>query len=116
MTLIFDDHKFPYRVPIACINEPTRYLPSEIEMLEYGEKPEEVTFEGLKIRTAGEDDYVFDTSNYSLVSDIKTMYLDATDRSDFDIDHCIFLFGGKKLDNQRPLYSIFNMDSEMVII
>jgi len=70
----------------------------------------------MKIRIVGASDYEFDASNYSLVSDIKLKFLDATDRSDFDTDHCIFLFAGKKLENERPLYSIYNLRSNMVII
>lgn len=116
MTLIFDEHKFPYRVPIACINEPTRFLPSEIEKLDFGEKPEEEDYTEMKIRMIGASDYEFDASNYSLVSEIKLKFLDATDRSDCDLDHCIFLFAGKKIENERPLYSIYNLRSKMVII
>jgi hypothetical protein len=116
MTLIFDLPKFPYRVPIACINEPLRFLPSEIEKLDFGEKPEEEDYTGMKIRTIGADDYEFESSNYSLVSEIKLKYLDATKKFDFNIDHCIFLFAGKKIENERPLYSIYNLKSNMVII
>jgi hypothetical protein len=116
MTLIFDEHKFPYRVPIACINEPERFLPSEIEKLDFGEKPEEEDYTGMKIRMIGADDYEFDSSNYSLVSEIKLKFLDSTERSEFDMDHCIFLFAGKKLENERPLYSIYNLRSNMVIM
>ena len=50
MTLIFDDQRFPYRIPIAIINEPEGYLPDEMEQLDEAEKPEEEQLEGLKIR------------------------------------------------------------------
>mmetsp|Transcript_4141 Transcript_4141/g.5048 ORF Transcript_4141/g.5048 Transcript_4141/m.5048 type:complete len:227 (+) Transcript_4141:38-718(+) len=116
MTLVFDEHKFPYRVPIACINEPTRYLPTSVNYEDDVDKPEETVFENLKIRLAGENDYVFDMSNYSLVSDVKVKFLDDTDRSDTDLSHCIMLFGGKVLEDNMPLYRVLNLDSEMVFI
>lgn len=114
MTLVFDEHKFPYRVPIACINEPASFMPSDIEKLEFVEKPEEEVLKDLKVRAVGEQDYEFETSNYTLVSEIKIQYLDATDKSDYDLDHCILLYGGRKLENQLPLYSIFNAQPGMV--
>ena len=89
-------------------------MPSEVERLEFVEKPEEEELKGMKIRTVGESDYEFDASNYTLISEIKVKFLDATDRSDYDLDHCIILFGGRKLESQLPLYSIFNAQSGMV--
>ena len=50
MTLVFDEHKFPYRIPIAIINDPEDYLPNEEALLENAEKPEEEQLEGVKIR------------------------------------------------------------------
>ena len=79
------------------------------------EKPEEETYNGMKIRSIGQDDYKFSTSNYSLISEIKVEYLDSIEKSDYNLDHCIFLFGGQKIDDQLPLYSIFNMKEGMVI-
>ena len=115
MTLVFDDQKFPYRVPIAWINDPVEYLPSDFEKLNPEEKPEEETYEGLKVRTVGEQDCTFDVSNYMTVSELKIKYLDDTNRSSYNLGNVIFLFGGRKLDDQLPLYSIYNMGSEMVI-
>ena len=79
------------------------------------EKPDEETFENLKIRTVGGQDYEFETSNYTLLSEIKIKFLDATDRSDVNIENCIFLFSGKKLEDQLPFYSIYGLGSDMVI-
>ena len=50
MTLVFDENRFPYRIPIACINEPTSYSPGEAALIDQIEKPDEVELEGIKIR------------------------------------------------------------------
>ena len=85
MTLVFDEHKFPYRIPIACINDPIEFLPTEAAKLDFIEKPAEEKLEGMKIRCIGEDDYEFDTTNYALVSELKVQYLDEINLSDHDI-------------------------------
>ena len=114
MTLVFDENRFPYRVPIACINDPARFLPSDVEQLNNEAKPDEETYENMKVRTIGGPDYEFSASSYKTVGEIKIEFLDATDRSKIDSNNCIFLFRGRKLNDQLPLYSI-NLDSEMVI-
>ena len=50
MTLIFDENKFPYRIPIACINEPSSFKPSDAALADAIEKPDEEDLEGLVIR------------------------------------------------------------------
>ena len=115
MTLVFDEHKFPYRIPIACINEPNSYLPSDEQKINEAEKPDEETFEGIKIRSIGQDDVEFDLSNYTLISELKVKYLDEINESDYDHDKWIFLFAGRKINDSLPLYSILNMKSGMVI-
>lgn len=116
MTLVIDERNFPYRIPIYIMHDPKSFLPTEMERLDMVEKPDEEQYENMKIRAVGEQDYEFETSNYTLICDLKVQYLDDTEKSeDYDIDHCVFLFGGKKLDNQLPLYCIFNLHSNMVI-
>ena len=115
MTLIFDEHKFPYRIPIAWINDPIEFLPNEAARLDFIEKPKEELFEGMKIRSIGEDDYEFNTSNYTLISELKVQFLDEINLSDHDLDKWVFLFSGKKIDDQLPLYSIFNLQTGYVL-
>lgn len=50
MTLIFDEHKFPYRIPIACINEPSSFKASNAALVDEANKPDEEELEELKIR------------------------------------------------------------------
>lgn len=56
MILWMDRDKVPYRIPICVINEPVRYRPTKEEELAAKEKPPEVEFKAIKVRTIGEDD------------------------------------------------------------
>ena len=116
MTLVFDENKFPYRIPIACISEPTKYLPSDVDQLNNAEKPAEEDYENMKIRTVGTQDYEFSCSNYKTVGEIKIEFLDETERSSLDSNNVILLYGGRKLNDKLPLYGIYNLTSDMVIM
>ena len=55
-------------------------------------------------------------SNYTLVTELKVQYLDQISKADHDIEKWIFLFGGKKLNEQIPLYAVPHLKSNTVII
>mmetsp|Transcript_12801 Transcript_12801/g.12810 ORF Transcript_12801/g.12810 Transcript_12801/m.12810 type:complete len:101 (-) Transcript_12801:177-479(-) len=82
MTLVFDESKYPYRIPIACINDPSSYKASDADLVEKTKKPPEEDIQGLKIRSIGEQDNEFDVSSYTLISELKTKYLDEIDKAD----------------------------------
>mmetsp|Transcript_25438 Transcript_25438/g.25199 ORF Transcript_25438/g.25199 Transcript_25438/m.25199 type:complete len:101 (-) Transcript_25438:75-377(-) len=87
MTLIFDENKYPYRIPIACINEPDSFKPSDADLIDTKDKPAEEELEEIKIRTIGEEDYEFDVSNYTLISELKVQYLDQISKSDTELEN-----------------------------
>ena len=62
-------------------------MPTDVEKVEYMEKPEEETLESLKVCSIGQKACEFDVSNYTLVCELKTMFLDEIGQSDFDMEH-----------------------------
>mmetsp|Transcript_28594 Transcript_28594/g.25308 ORF Transcript_28594/g.25308 Transcript_28594/m.25308 type:complete len:130 (+) Transcript_28594:315-704(+) len=115
MTLVFDEQKFPYRIPISIINEPEKFSLSEVALLDDADKPEEEDYAGIKIRSIGEADYEFDVSNYTLINELKVKYMDEINKSDFDLDKVIFLYGGKRMNDKLPLYSFYSLKPGYVI-
>lgn len=111
MTLVFDAEKFPYRIPIACINDPISYADA---VYDENDAPDEEDYE-LKIRGIGVEDFEVEISNLSLVSELKVKYLDHVGQSDLSLENWIFLFYGRKIDDNLPLYRVRGLDSGVVV-
>ena len=111
LILCLDKHKFPYRVPVAIINDPVKYWPSELEKLAQEEKPEEEEFKGIKIRTVGHDDKVYDLKSHMLVEEVLNKYMEDRDLTDYK---GLLIYDGRVMKSQLPLYC-FRLGDEVVI-
>lgn len=111
MVLCLDRNKVPYRVPVWIINEPVKFWPNEDERLAKVEKPEEIEFKDIKIRTAGKQDQVYTVSNYMTVQELREKYM-----TDMDIEDLksLLIYDGRVMKNEYPLY-YFRLADEMVI-
>lgn len=72
ITLVIDSSGIYYRVPIACINDPVKYVEAaEDKELRSVVKPPEEIFKALKMRLAGASDVLVSVSNLATVSELK---------------------------------------------
>lgn len=74
LILWLDKFKFHYRLPVAIINDPVKFLPNVEELCAMEEKPEEWTINNFKIRTFDFEDQVYSVSSYTLVSELWEKY------------------------------------------
>ena len=111
LVLWLDRNKVPYRVPVYIINDPVKFWPNEEERLALVEKPEEIEFKDIKIRSAGEKDKIYNLSNYMLVQELLDKYLK---EMEFEKHKSLLLYDGRVMKNELPLY-YFRLSDEMVI-
>lgn len=105
ITLVIDSSGIYYRVPIACINDPVKYVESEEKKkIESKAKPAEIHFKCLKMRAAGENDVIISTSNWTGILDLKKLYLEKSKR-DVALERVRFFCMGRELKDENCLYS-----------
>lgn len=110
MVLWMDRDKIPYRVPICIINEPHSYWPTADEKMALKEKPAEISYEGIKIRTYGYEDKEYTLSSYTGIEELVTKY-----KKDLDITKDVLLiYDGRIMRKDFSLYN-FRLDDKMVI-
>lgn len=106
-----DRDKVPYRIPICVINEPVRFRPTKEEELASKERPPEVEFKAVKVRTIGKDDREYDLSSYMTVQELLDQYMEDMG---FDSHQGLLIYDGRVMKNEFSLYA-FRLDDEMVI-
>jgi hypothetical protein len=110
MVLCMDRDKNPYRVPICVINEPYSYWPTAQERNAMKEKPEELNYEDIKIRTYGSTDKIYTLSNYMGIQELIKKY-----KEDLDIKNDVLLIYDGQIMRQDFCLFNFRLDDQMVI-
>jgi len=111
LVLCLDRSKVPYRVPVYVINDPVKFWPNEEERLALVEKPEEVEFKDIKVRSAGEKDMKYNLSNCMLAQELLDKYVK---EMGFEEHKALLIYDGRVMKNELPLY-YFRLADEMVI-
>lgn len=75
LTHCVDATRFPYRLPIAMINDPEKYVTKDIDLVNSMAKPEEETIEDVIFRNAKEGDKAFSFTNYMTITELKAEYI-----------------------------------------
>ena len=74
LTLCYDQRRYPYRVPIACINDPRSYLKSDVEKRKEMAIPDEIIIPEIRIRVPGKEDFTFSrVSSHLSIDELKSM-------------------------------------------
>lgn len=112
LVLCIDKFKMTYRVPVCVINEPESYWPTEEERMASKERPEEIQFKGIKIRTVGQQDKEYDLSSYMTIAELISKYLDDMG---LPLRRALLIYDGRVMNKELPLYC-FRLDDNMVIM
>ena len=76
LILWLDKYRLHYRLPVAIINDPIKFLPNDEEKWAMEDKPEEWIINNFKIRTFNFEDVKFSVSNHTIVSELSKKYID----------------------------------------
>ena len=111
LTLCYDERRYPYRVPITCINEPRSYLKSDLEVRKEKEKPEEREISEIQIRVPGKGDEPFESiSNYTTIAQLKAMM----DKRNGGGNSIRMFFSGRELHGELALFN-YDISNDVTI-